>query len=404
MTGERIQRDIIDNETEGITMQKVLCSEIPSVDRFDVSTGYFDVAGYALLRKDLEEATRRDPFSLRLLLGKGSIRPPSVPFERHAEIHAGSHGPELDEPPTVKAALDAADLEKGPLDDTAGLIALLERTNVQVRLGPSRFNHSKCYILGDSSAFIGSSNLTAGGLLGNYELNAGLYQPRMVADTRQWFNRMWVKATDAKDDLLRILKQSKFGVPPAPYDVYMKMLFEKYRKILRHDDRPKDRGARLAAFQQDAVDTATHILGDHGGAIIADSTGLGKTNMGIEIIRQKMLDEGRRVMLVAPAQVLKSVWEEKLKEAGIMVRQMVTMESMGREGFADDARKYKDINLVVIDESQNFRSKNAQRRQNLMKVLSVGVPKQALLYMQMKVTLCKQVKGHNRTTKSRIWS
>ena len=379
MTGGRIQRDIIDNATDGITMQKVLCSEIPSVDRFDVSTGYFDVAGYGLLRNDLEEATRRDPFSLRLLLGKGSIRPPSVPFERHAEIHAGSHGPTLDEPPTVKAALDATDLEKGSLDDTAGLIALLERTNVQVRLGPSRFNHSKCYILGDSSAFIGSSNLTAGGMLGNYELNAGLYQPRMVADTRQWFNRMWAEATDAKDDLLRVLRQSKFGVPPSPHDVYMKMLFEKYRNILRHDDRPRHGGARLAAFQLDAVDTAAHILGDHGGAIIADSTGLGKTNMGIEIIRRKMLDEGRRVMLVAPAQVLKSVWEEKLKEAGIMVRQMVTMEAMGREGFAEDARKYKDINLVVVDESQNFRSKNAQRRQNLMKMLSVGVPKQVLL-------------------------
>ena len=379
MTGERIQRDIIDNATEGITMQKVLCSEIPRVDRFDVSTGYFDVAGYGLLRKDIEEATRRDPFSLRLLLGKGSIRPPSVPFERHVEMHAGLHDPAQDEPLTVKAALEATDLEKGPLDDTAGLIALLERTNVQVRLGPGRFNHSKCYILGDSSAFIGSSNLTAGGLLGNYELNAGLYQPRMVDDTRQWFNRMWKEATDAKDDLLRVLRQSKFGVPPPPHDVYMKMLFEKYRHLLRHDDHPGKGGASLTAFQQDAVDTAAHIMGAHGGAIIADSTGLGKTNMGIAIMRQKMFGEESKIMLVAPAQVLRSVWTEKLKEAGIVVRHMVTMEEMGREGFIDDRRKYKNIDLVVVDESQNFRSKNAQRRQNLMRLLSVGVSKRVLL-------------------------
>ena len=213
----------------------------------------------------------------------------------------------------------------------------------------------------------------------NYELNAGLYQPKALEETHLWFDHMWEEATDAKDDLLQILRQSKFGVPPSPHDVYMKMLFEKYRNILRNDDRPKRGGARLAAFQQDAVDTAAHIMGDHGGAIIADSTGLGKTIMGIEIIRQKMLDEGRRVMLVAPAQVLRSVWEEKLREEGIMVRQMVTMEAMGREGFTDDTRKYKDIDLVVIDESQNFRSKNAQRRQNLMKVLSVGTSKQALL-------------------------
>ena len=379
MNSGRIQRDIIDNETDGVTMQRVLCSEIPHVDRFDVSTGYFDVAGYGRLRKDLEVAVQRDQFLMRLLLGKGSIRPPSVSFERHAEMHAGPPDPELDEPPSVKAALDKAGLEKGPLDDTTSLIALLERSNVHVRLGPSRFNHSKCYILGGNSAFIGSSNLTAGGMVGNYELNAGLYQPKALEETHRWFDHMWEEATDAKDDLLRILKQSKFGVPPPPYDVYMKMLFEKYRNILRRDDRPRREGARLAAFQQDAVDTAAHIMGDHGGAIIADSTGLGKTIMGIEIIRQKMLDEGRKVMLVAPAQVLKSVWEEKLKEAGIMARETVTMEKMGQGGFADDARRYRNIDLVVIDESQNFRSKNAQRRQNLMKVLSVGVPKQVLL-------------------------
>ena len=380
MTGGAIKRDIIDNATGGITMQKVLCSAIPDVEQLDVSTGYFDVAGYGMLRKDLEEAARGDRFSMRLLLGKGSVRPPSPPaFEQRAEAYAGTRDPAGDEPPTVKAALDAAGLEQERLDDTAGLIALLERTNVQVRLGPSRFNHSKCYILGDTSVFIGSSNLTAGGLLGNHELNAGLYQPGVVADTRRWFDRMWGESTDAKEDLLLVLRQSKFGAPPSPHDVYMKMLFEKYRHFLRLDDRPAQKGARLTAFQQAAVGTAARIMGMHGGAIIADSTGLGKTNMGIAIMRQKMLGEGRRIMLVAPAQVIRSVWAEKLKEAGIVARQTATMEEMGREGFVDDRRKYKDIDLVVVDESQNFRSKNARRRQNLMRVLSVGAPKQVLL-------------------------
>ena len=381
MTGERIKRDIIDNAPGGFTMQRVLCSEIPHADRFDISTGYFDVAGYGMLRKELEAAARRDPFSMRLLLGKGSLPPPPAPsFEQRAEQYAGRpYDPARDDSPTVKAALDAADLGKEDLDNTASLIALLEMPNVQVRLGPSRFNHSKCYILGDDSVFIGSSNLTAGGMVGNYELNAGLYQPGVAADTREWFDHMWGKASDAKDDLLRVLRQSKFGVPPSPHDVYMKMLFEKYRHLLRRDDSPRGGGARLTAFQQDAVGTAAQIMGEHGGAIIADSTGLGKTNMGIEIMRQKMHGEGRRVMLVAPAQVLRSVWAEKLKEAGIAASRMVTMEAMGREGFVDDTRKYRNIDLVVVDESQNFRSKNAQRRQNLMRVLSIGAPKQVLL-------------------------
>ena len=381
MSDGRIRRDIIDNATEDITMQRVLCSEIPFATRFDVSTGYFDVAGYGLLRKDLEVAARGDSFSMRLLLGKGALPPTaSYSFEQHAGRHAASPDVAQDgPPPSVRAALNDTDLAREPQDDTTGLISLLERPNVQVRVGPSRFNHSKCYILGDSSVFIGSSNLTAGGMVGNHELNAGLYQPGVAAETRRWFDRMWAEATDAKQDLLRDLRQSKFGVPPAPHDVYMKMLFEKYRHILHRDDRPRRKGATLTAFQQDAVDTSMHIMGIHGGAIIADSTGLGKTNMGIEIMCQKILGEGKKAMLVAPAQVLRSVWEEKLKEVDIAVRQMVSMESMGRANFMDDARKYRNIDLVVIDESQNFRSKSAQRRLNLMRLLSVGRPKQVLL-------------------------
>ena len=385
MAGGSIKRDIIDNTTGDITMQKVLCSEIPLAARFDVSTGYFDVAGYALLRKDLEAAARNESFSMRLLLGKGSLPPASVPsFEQRAEQYAWREDgadaePGDPPPPSVKAGLDDAELGRGPQADTAGLIALLERPNVQVRVGPSRFNHSKCYILGDNSVFIGSSNLTAGGMVGNHELNAGLYQPGVAAETRAWFDRMWAEATDAKEDLLLVLRQSKFGVPANPHDVYMKMLFEKYKQFLRRDDRPRRRGARLTAFQQDAVDTAMHIMGVHGGAIIADSTGLGKTNMGIEVMRQKILDEGKRAMLVAPAQVLRSVWEEKLKEVDIAVRKTASMEALGREGFMNDAHRYRNIDFVVVDESQNFRSKNAQRRLNLMRLLSVGRPKQVLL-------------------------
>ena len=367
---ERIKRDIIDNSSD-VTMRDVLNSEIPHAGQFDVSTGYFDVAGYGLLRENIEKAAENDSFRMRLLMGRGAMLSSEETFEELAS--------RSDEPHSVKAQLDGQDLEPGSYGDAASLIRLLERPNVEVRLGQSRFNHSKCYILGDNSVFIGSSNLTGAGLAGNYELNAGLYQPAVTAQTRKWFDRMWADASDAKEDLMRVLKQSKFGAPADPHDVYMKMLFEKFKQFLRRSDRPHRRGASLTAFQQDAVDTAMHLIGSYGGAIIADSTGLGKTNMGIEIIRQKILNEGKKAMLVAPAQVLDSMWGAKLREVDIAVRQTASMESMGREGFLDGLRKYRNIDFVLIDESQNFRSKNAQRRVNLMRMLSVGRPKQVLL-------------------------
>ena len=383
MSGKSIRRDIIDNTTDGITMQKVLESEIPLVKRFDVSTGYFNVDGYSLLRKPLEGAAQNGSFSMRLLLGRGAISLHDDTFEMHAERHGtgtlARGEARQDEPLSIKEGLDCTDIGSKPQADTSSLIALLEGPNVQVRIGSGRFNHSKCYILGDSSAFIGSSNFTAAGLVGNHELNAGLYQPGVAAETRKWFDRMWNDATDAKATLLHVLKESKFGAPPNPYDVYMKILFEKFKPILQKGDKAPRKDLGLTEFQRDAVGTSMHVMSNYGGAIIADSTGLGKTNIGIEIMRQKILDEGKRVMLVAPAQVLYGMWAEKLKEVDISVKEMVTMERMGREDFLVDLGRYRKIDLVVIDESQNFRSKTARRRDNLMKMLSVGQPKQALL-------------------------
>ena len=369
---ERIRQDIIDNSTGGVTMQKVLNSEIPHAKQLDISTGYFDVAGYGLLRQTLEPAAKDGSLVVRLLLGKGAMPPPEETFEEIAE-HAG------DEPLSVKAQLDGEALGSDSRGNATSLMTLLEMPNVQVRLGPSRFNHSKCYILGDNSVFVGSSNLTAGGLVGNYELNAGLYQPGVTAETRRWFDRMWEQASDAKEDLLRILRQSKFGVPANPHDVYMKMLFEKFKPRLHIPEEQGRQNIKLTAFQRDAVDISIDLINSYDGSIIADSTGLGKTNMGIEIMRKKIHNEGKKTMLVAPAQVLQSVWDAKLKDADISLRERISMESMGRESFLDDLHKYRNIDFVVIDESQNFRSKNAQRRLNLMKMLAVGKSKQVLL-------------------------
>ena len=83
--------------------------------------------------------------------------------------------------------------------------------------------------------FIGSSNFTAGGLTGNYELNAGLYQPVISEMARSWFDRMWKMSEDTKQKFIELLESSKFGVPATPYDVYIKMIFEKYRDILAPD-------------------------------------------------------------------------------------------------------------------------------------------------------------------------
>ena len=365
----RIKQDIIDN-TGSITMSDILNSEIPYTQKLDISTGYFNVPGYSMLQDALNGAAQKDGFEMRLLLGKQALIPDAT-FEEVARESS-------EDVISLKTGLDDAELTLDAMSDTASLISFLNNTNVQVRLGISRFNHSKCYIT-DDSVFIGSSNFTAGGLTGNYELNAGLYQPGVSEKTSTWFDKMWEMSEDTKQKLIELLKSSKFGVPATPYNVYIKMIFEKYRDILAPDKEEPQYNIELTAFQKDAVRTALFIISEFQGAMIADATGLGKTNMGMEILRQKILKESRKVLLVAPSQVLRSMWDKKLREAGLSVRKQVTMESLGREDSLEKWYEYKNIDFVLVDESQNFRSKNANRSANLTKIMTLGKRKQALL-------------------------
>ena len=367
---EAIRADIVDNKNNNITMQEIIRSEIPLTKKLDISTGYFFVNGYGLLKDELTKAAKNDSFSMRLLLGREAVPPIEDSFESRIQNSKDTL--------PVKDNLDDSELTPSGRMDTASLINLLYRDNVQVRLGGSRFNHSKCYIFDNRTAFIGSSNFTQPGLVGNYELNAGLYQPGAVIQTRAWFDDMWKEATDTKNDLIAVLKRSKFGEPALPFEVYMKMLFERFKPLLDAADRDAKYDASLTNFQQDAVQNGLYIISEFGGVMIADATGLGKTNMGIEILRQKTLGEGKKVLLVAPSQVLHSMWEEKLKDVDINVREKLSMESLGRDEKLD-LGKYRNIDFVLIDESQNFRSKAANRRKNLMKLLSVGKRKQIVL-------------------------
>ena len=367
--------DIVDNIDAN--MADVLNLNIPDVQKLDVSTGYFELSGYGMVQDTIQEAVNRNDFTFRLLLGLDAINPPSLDtFEDYKKrIESGADS----ETKSVREDIDGQEFNGKNMNATTGLISLLRRNNAHVRSNDRKFNHSKCYILGKNLALVGSSNFTQSGFCGNHELNAAIYQPASLEKIDGWFERMWNNAKDTKDELVELLEQSKFGIPPAPYDIYIKMLFEKYRHILEAmAETDSSKLAHLAKFQKDAVVTATKIINIHRGVIIADSTGLGKTHIGLEIIRQKRFMENKKILLIAPSQVLKTVWHEKLEESGIRIKE-ISMESLGREEFEDEVYKYAKYEAVVIDESQNFRSRNANRRLNLMKLMSVGRRKEAIL-------------------------
>jgi len=69
-------------------------------------------------------------------------------------------------------------------------------------------------------------------------------------------------------------------------------------------------GIRLAPHQVDAASRLLALLGEWGGAVLADATGLGKTFVAIAVARVM-----GPALVIAPA-ALRNMWKESLTRAG----------------------------------------------------------------------------------------
>lgn len=355
-------KEIIDNETDDYSLSKFLNQTIPKYSKVDVATGFFNIGGYENVSGVLDKLLEKPGGRFRLLFGKESVS-----------------GSDLDRDglqDEMQADLESLDMNEGWKNRADALIQFLKESNVLVKKSKERFSHAKCYVFEGQKAIVGSSNFTHMGLEGNIELNAVLYQPSTAKLVSDWFERRWSRAEDAKEDLIHLIEESKFGLPLDPHTMYMKMLYEYYRQRIEDMEAMRGKGVELTEFQQDAVTEAKRILRKYNGVMISDSTGLGKTHIGVELLRYLLIEKRRKVLLIAPAQVKDTVWEPRLLEDSIKTKNL-SMESIGQPEF--DASQYLDFDVVLIDESHNLRSHTAQRRINIMKLLAGGKRKTVIL-------------------------
>jgi hypothetical protein len=369
----------------------------------DVATAYFTVGGFGLVKDGLLSLG-----NFRLLLG--------------AEPTTGEQVGLRPEPLVVKGFI-RRDLEDLPFDEETlrlieDLIAYLRRESVQVRLHDKGFLHAKCWLFYSDRpgqqmlfdrfrpilAIVGSSNFTIPGLTSNRELNLAhkvLLDPqevedraaaqavawltdarpseritpenrqllksevgaRAIIDLEGWYERQWADAVDFKEDLIVLLDASKFGRKEyTPYQVYMKALYEYFKDELGTETPTAMRSAvNLAEFQEDAVKKARKILSRYDGVMIADSVGLGKTWIGKKLLEDFAYHMRQKAIVICPAS-LREMWERELAEAAISAT-VLSQEELGREEF--DPHPWGDADVVLIDESHNFRNRNAQRFGNI---------------------------------------
>ena len=76
----------------------------------------------------------------------------------------------------------------------------------------------------------------------------------------------------------------------------------------------------------------------------------------------------QKAIVVCPAS-LREMWEQELADATISAT-VLSQEELGREEF--DPWPWADADVVLIDESHNFRNQNAQRYGNMERLLGAN--------------------------------
>ncbi|BAZ18377.1 putative helicase (plasmid) [Calothrix sp. NIES-4071] len=361
--------DYIDNDRHKLeAVLKELISGDSQTD-LDVATGFFRIEAWIRLEGAFNELT-----NLRLLIGRD---PAILPAER-STINLTRY---------FRASIQGQ-LEGEPLNleykrQIDRLIAYLQQDHIQVRLygalsTDTPFLHAKAYIFDDYS-IIGSSNLTPSGLDGNTELNVLIKQTAIARDLRNnWFEKFWKDSsvdTNYKTKLIDALNASKFGSKQyTPYQVFVKALYELFKDDTVLSGGNDRTSLELASFQQEGFERAVRLLERHKACIIADAVGLGKTFIGLRLLDHYLIKDRRpgyvpRAVVVCPAQLRELVWVKKLDEFGIKA-DVVSQEEISRKGF--DVKRFSKYDLVLVDESHNFRNSATNRYRNLQRLIGSG--------------------------------
>jgi len=261
----------------------------------------------------------------------------------------------------------------------------LKQSNIEIRTAPKKDNkktliHGKMYHIEQDrndrvvDAVVGSSNFTTCGLgindCSNFELNTIIDSDNSKKDLKEWFNELWTENTeDAKKEILAYIEA--IYKENSPEQVYYKTLYHLFEEKIENnelEDIEKNKKFietkiwnTLYPFQKDAVKSAINKMNKYNGCIVADSVGLGKTFTALGIIQYFICKGKNRCLVLAPKR-LENNWKkfEEHHPKNIFkddnLRLKFLSQSMLTAKDIDKEINFNDFDLIVIDESHNFRN------------------------------------------------
>ena len=372
---------VLDNRD--LTVVDYLRHHLGDADRLSIVSAYFSVYGYDLLADRLAGVDET-----RFLFGDPSSVDDLTTGEKEAKAFRL----------TENGLLPRQTLRQKPLARRCA--DWVQSDAVAVRsVKQSNFLHGKMYLTAGAGV-VGSSNFTKNGLGGsdrpNLEINLAVSDADMLAELQGWFDDLWASEEltyDVKQQVLDAL--NRLGKDHDPEFIYFKTLYELFKDRMDaqldsdrqlHEHRLTETAVwnKLYEFQKDGVKSVITRLEQHNGCILADSVGLGKTYTALAVIKYYEL-RNKHVLVLCPnklrqnwalypvhqAQVGNPFMEDRFGYT--LLAHTDLSRDGGQSGGIDLASfNWGAFDLVVIDESHNFRNDGGMRYERLLNEIIKG--------------------------------
>lgn len=396
--------EFLDNKTRGRVIDK-LKDDLKSGTKVSIISAYFTIYAYEHLRKELGKIE-----SLKLLFSEPTFIKEKKDINREFKLSGsyerGLAGDRYEM--SLKNELKQSEIAK----ECADWI----RTKVEVRAYDEEYPlPQKMYLMEnkkqESSCIVGSSDFTSGGLglvsSSKPEMNTYIKDNSYTNQMINQFNMFWndsSKVKDVKNSLLESLEGvCRENTPEFIYFVTLYNVFKDYLDNLSEEDIVKSKTGfknttvwnKLYQFQKDGVLGAIDKLEKYNGCIIADSVGLGKTFEALAVIKYYEL-RNDRVLVLCPKKLRENWLAYKgNRKDNILINDRLNYDVLnhtdlsryhGMSGEIDlDKIYWENYDLIVIDESHNFRNNSARGDKEtrysrlLNKVLKEGTKTKVLM-------------------------
>lgn len=221
------------------------------------------------------------------------------------------------------------------------------------------------------------------------------------------FEDMWndhEKFEDVTEKIVEYISSAyKENSPEYIYFIILYNIFSEFLQDLSEDYMPNDLTGfkdtiiwnKLYNYQKDAAIGVINKLEKYNGCILADSVGLGKTFTALSVM--KYYDLKNKSILVLCPKKLSDNWNRYIgnKKTNIFYKDKIRFDvlyhtDLGRKSGTSNGQKLEEIywenyDLVVIDESHNFRNSNSYKDKEtryeflINKVMKPGVKTKVLM-------------------------